>query len=276
MNDDAMAPVIAVMLILAIGVTVFAVYTSTYLPGLKQQAEIEHMKEVESGFTKFSSDIDQAFTFVKLYGRNSSLVLSEQIPLGGGDIMLNSVKSRGNIRIQESELGNLTINDSKIFISGPGYHPDGTVFPLTTVNFSYEPVHNFWVNKSYSWERGIVNVTQWPRSTPLNYYTMDDPDMIKRVASYQLSDSLNNFVFPRDNTLMLTEMNTSSKKQVSGNGMGTLEVTTTDATDAILTGISNPISNATIYFVNPDGTVKTIVSDRDINLEIVNITIEAV
>ena len=35
-NDEAIAPVVAVMLILVVIVTLLSIYNATYLPGLKQ------------------------------------------------------------------------------------------------------------------------------------------------------------------------------------------------------------------------------------------------
>lgn len=152
MDDDALAPVIGVMLILAIGVTVFAVYTSTYLPGLKQQAEVGHIKEVESGFLRFSSDIDNAIAAGKNMigvGRsNQSVIYSETIPLGGGDILVNSMKSGGVVRIQRSETPflEITINDN----TNSSY----------LVKYSYIPTDNFWIDQGYLWEAGNVTVAQ--------------------------------------------------------------------------------------------------------------------
>ena len=50
-KDDAVSPVIALMLILAILATCMAVYTTTYVPGLKQQDEITHTGEVRRMLT---------------------------------------------------------------------------------------------------------------------------------------------------------------------------------------------------------------------------------
>jgi hypothetical protein len=280
-NDDALAPVIAVMLILAIAVTVFAVYTSTYLPGLKQQAEVEHFKEVESGFTKFSSDIDLAFTLAKSQGGNLSFTLSEQIPLGGGDIELNTLKSGGNIRVQEEPLGYLTVDNTTIFISGPDNHPAGTPIPLKTVNYAYMPDHNFWVNKSYIWDHGFVTVSQWPKTAPLNYdSTMNgimDQNLVKRINFYSLNDSSSNFISLQGTTLTIIQMNSSSSNnQVSGNGIGTLELKITNTTDSILQ--TSVIPSGIVNFANPDGSNTTLISGQPgqaITLRIINITVEA-
>ena len=60
MKDDALAPVIAVMLILAAIVTFLSIYNAIYIPSMKESSEVEHLQNVESAFQHFSSDIDYA------------------------------------------------------------------------------------------------------------------------------------------------------------------------------------------------------------------------
>ncbi|MFA5453396.1 MAG: hypothetical protein WC248_07465, partial [Candidatus Methanomethylophilaceae archaeon] len=59
--DEAVSTVIALMLILAIISTCIAVYTTTYVPGLKQQSEIVHSEDVKYAFERFASDIDNIY-----------------------------------------------------------------------------------------------------------------------------------------------------------------------------------------------------------------------
>ncbi len=220
MNDDALAPVIAVMLILAIGVTVFAVYTSTYLPGLKQQAEVEHFKEVESGFTKFSSDIDNA-----IGTGNENVTFSEQVPLGGGDILVNSMQSSGTIQIRSENLGYFNITNS----TTPGHYTNTTV-PLEMVDFSYQPDGNFWLNQSYTWQYGYVNVTKGDRETPLQYDMVTDPSF--NSALNQFTGNLVRY-YPKTNdinngTLQIVCINTSANNIISSNGMARLKTLDTE------------------------------------------------
>ena len=63
MKDDGVAPLIAVMLILAVAVTFLAVFNGIYIPSLKQSAEIDHIQNVEAAFLKFSSDINVRSVF---------------------------------------------------------------------------------------------------------------------------------------------------------------------------------------------------------------------
>jgi len=77
-NEDAVSPVVAAMLILAIVVTFFAAWNAMYVPSMKAQSEITHLKDVESGFLRFSSDIETATSLKK------NMRMSEPIPLEGG------------------------------------------------------------------------------------------------------------------------------------------------------------------------------------------------
>ncbi|MBO7388011.1 MAG: carbohydrate-binding protein, partial [Methanomicrobium sp.] len=92
-SEEAVSTVVAVMLILAILATCISVYTSTYVPGLKQQAEIMHSQSVEQAFLRFASGVDN------IYGQKKSAKFSEPVVLGGGDVLLSSVKSGGMIEI---------------------------------------------------------------------------------------------------------------------------------------------------------------------------------
>lgn len=233
MNDDALAPVIAVMLILAIGVTVFAVYNSTYLPGLKQQAEVEHIKEVESGFLKFSSDIDNAIASGKNMAysgiTNQSVDYSETIPLGGGDITLNSIKSGGTVRIQKSTMPiyNITIN---------GYSNSSYM-----INFSYAPTNNFWIDQGYIWKNGNVSVNQLKEQREIQFTNNDD--FPESLIDYHTTPT----------TIYITMVDFSTKKSsISGNGNSILKL---NSTVYNLTKEGSPIG-ATIQITLPDSPIK--------------------
>jgi hypothetical protein len=212
MDDNALAPVIAVMLILAIGVTVFAVYTSTYLPSLKQQDEVDHLQQVESGFLKFSSDIDNAIAAGKngINVPDQPVEYSETIPLGGGDIIVNSMKSGGIVRIQnnESPFLNITIT----------YDNYSHTYETDLVNYSYIPNGNFWIDQGYLWEAGNVTVTQ-----------------LKGQRSAQITEndkfpgSLIQY-YPKDDGIHINFVNFSIEKSsgsISGNGNAILKLKST-------------------------------------------------
>jgi len=262
MNDQALAPVVAVMLILAIGVTVFAVYNSTYLPGLKQQAEVEHFKEVESGFAKFSSDIDNAVASGK-----SNITYSEQVPLGGGDILVNSIRSSGTIRIQNESLGTITINNS----SAPP-------IPLSLITYSYAPEGNFWVNQSYDWEHGYINITKGTRSTPLQYDSMGDPRLIDTVntfADHLISDN-------DDKSLQIIRIVGGADNVSSSNGVARLDLTMKDVTEEALgPGFFNLVQNVSINYTpsRPGDAFQSRLTDKlplgynNVSVKVIEITV---
>jgi hypothetical protein len=150
MNDDAIAPVVAVMMILVIVVTLFSIWNAIYLPGFKQQAEVEHLGEVEEGILRFSADIDNSIAL----WRNGTQ--TESIPLGGGDILLNTIRSGGELRIQQLEGAAITIS------------VDGTEYYGYLSKITYRPVSNFWIDQGYSWENGAVNVSKRSVSVPIS------------------------------------------------------------------------------------------------------------
>lgn len=164
MNDDAVAPVIAVMLILAAVVTALSVWNAVYIPSLKQSSEIEHIRSVESSFLRFSSDLGDAVS-----ARQDNRVRSEPVLLGGGDCIFNTLRSGGSLSVMDEPepVYTLTLYDERM---APVRVINGTL-----VNISYEPVGNFWQEQGYRWQRGFVNVTKHRTlESPLDYSTMDD------------------------------------------------------------------------------------------------------
>ena len=174
MSEDAVSPVVAGMLLLAIGVTFFAAWNAYFVPSMKAQSEITHLKEVESGVLRFSSDIETAASLTSLQKKN--LRLSETVPLGGGEFTFDTVKSGGSLRIlgeREGYMGIIITNGST------------ETRTLRFSNFSYEPVNNFWQDQGYVWSYGNVNVTKGSLTTPLQYRSMND-------VTYDLTDTLFN------------------------------------------------------------------------------------
>jgi hypothetical protein len=161
MTDDAVAPVVAVMLILAVIVTFFAAWNAYFVPSMKEQSEITHISEVETGFLKFSSDIETAASLKK------KTRFSESVPLGGGDFTFDPVKSGGILRIQGEDKGYLRVDVVNDSIARPSN-------AVRMVNFTYLPVNNFWQEQGYTWSYGNVNVTKGSLSTPLQYASMGE------------------------------------------------------------------------------------------------------
>ncbi len=208
-NDVAIAPVIAAMLILAVVVTLFSIYNATYLPGLKQSSEIQHLHEVEEGVLKFGSAIEEAASLKR------NISLSQQIPLGGGDIVLNSLKSGGSLHVQQENEPYLTVYNNSL-----------EVYSLTLINFSYWTVNNFWVDQGYTWQYGYVNVTRDPESggTWLQHVTMDDVN--KSIDSFGQALIIEYQDGP-DITIEAVNFLAGEKSFTSGNGYGKLKLNAT-------------------------------------------------
>lgn len=169
MKDDAVAPVVAAMLVLAVIVTFFSIWKAMYLPSLKQQSEMTQLREVEGAVTRFSSDL-YLTTALK-----QELSFVEPLPLGGGGVLFSPLTSAGTIRVngEPKLLYMITITES-----GVDHGEYGRL-----VNFSYQLVNDFWIDQGYIWHYGYVNVTKGlsakgpdgaALSTPLSYPAMDN------------------------------------------------------------------------------------------------------
>ncbi len=145
-KDDAVSTVIALMLVLGIVSTLVAIYSATYLPGLKQQSEIEHSREVAGAFARFDSDIQHVVS------HRTSARFSEPFSLGGGDILLSPVRSSGSLTIRAAEgpLVNVTVVNGTQTVTKAA----------TLANISYVPSFTTWEPQGYLWEYGFVAVTK--------------------------------------------------------------------------------------------------------------------
>ena len=154
-KDDAVSPVIALMLILAILATCMAVYTTTYVPGLKQQDEITHTGEVKLAFMRFASDIDNVIA------QGKPAVYTEVLELGGGDVPLSPTKSSGTIEIEEIKIGTYQIGTE-------------TPLDLDGVQITYTPSFTAWEKQGYLYKNGVVWITKEEKVTPseLKLYTI--------------------------------------------------------------------------------------------------------
>lgn len=164
MTDDAVAPIIGVMLILAVIVTFLTVINAVYVPSMKQSAEVSHLKDVESAFQHFSSDIQRAVA-----AGEDSMILSEPVQMGGGDFFLNTLKSGGSLSVTDGTVSPYTL----ALYNGD---PNPVLFMKgTLVSVSYNSVGNFWQEQGYRWQYGYLNVTKYrTRQSPLSYYNMTD------------------------------------------------------------------------------------------------------
>ena len=155
-KDDAVSPVIALMLILAILATCMAVYTTTYVPGLKQQDEITHTGEVKLAFMRFASDIDNVIA------QGKPAVYTEVLELGGGDVPLSPTKSSGTIEIKPSKIGT--------------YQTGSETKDLNGIAVTYTPSFTAWEKQGYLYKNGVVWITKDEKKTPaqLTLYTVSD------------------------------------------------------------------------------------------------------
>lgn len=263
MKDDAIAPVIAVMLILAAVVTVYAIWNAVYVPAEKESSEIEHLKNVESAFQHFSSDLEFAVT-----SHQNHLLFSEPVQLGGGDVSVNLLKSSGTLQVQTEDkpVYNITFANSK-------WPPSSQTqeFNATMANFSYEPTNNFWQDQGYRWQYGYINVTKYGSiQSPLNFYNMTSVNnslyfgALKTLPqSFTWVDSTRNWSGEMNangencSSLDIYAVSVAAapeKTFVSGNGYGTLRLEST----FFKSTIGSPVTNAdTITFGagdNPFGT----------------------
>ena len=225
MKDDAVAPVVAAMLVLAVLVTFFSVWNAVYLPSLKQQSEMTQLREVEEAFSRFSSDI-QTVTSLK-----QDMILSQPLPLGGGGVMFSTLTSAGTIRVnnEPKQLYTIGITDDGIDHEAGG----------RLVNFSYQPVNDFWIDQGYVWHYGYLNVTRGSSpqgadgaalSTPLSYPSMEEVQnstVISRFARSLIDIKARPWYNSSTNCSHITLSSVTFQSEphasyMSGNGIGTL------------------------------------------------------
>ena len=204
--DDAVSTVIALMLILAIVATCMAIYSATYVPGLKQQAEITHSEEVKVAFERFSADVDN------LYSLGKAARFSEPLPLGGGDVLLSPVRSSGTVEVgRPVSVGDLYINGT--------WHSS-----VDRVGVVYTPSYSSWDLQGYSWENGLVWVTKGEKKTPasLSLYTVSEGKMRE---SEILAES---FVRMSENFVVVS-MYPETKSSITGTGIAKLRLNATES-----------------------------------------------
>jgi len=213
-RDDAVSTVIALMLVLGIISTLIAIYSAAYLPGLKQQSEIEHSREVADAFARFGSDIEHVVS------QQKSARFSEPFSLGGGDILLSPVRSSGSLTIEnEPPLVNVTVtNQTGCVMTGNA----------SLVNVSYVPSFTTWELQGYLWEYGFVAVTKDSVTVPQSsrYNTIHE-------ARDDSGGFLRSFVVLTLTTggdIEITVVNLTSKEDgffITGSGRATLGVNAT-------------------------------------------------
>ena len=308
-EDDALAPVIAVMLILAILATFLSIWNAVAIPSMKAESEVSHIREVEQGFARFGSDITNAAAL------HQEGTISETIPLGGGGIVFSPGTSAGTIQVLEEPIpyANVTLGN------------ETTPVNLSLVEFSYQPVGSYWQDQGYIWRYGYVNVTQGYHQivndstgertgsgleVPLSFTNMTELNLrgagsgpVRSFArslvdiepasedGYNLSSvevTVVNFAASRENSFR------------SGNGLGTFALTTeverndsvhsltirlsndTAVPGYLSTAVSDKLSESVQVYSNtsqvsrsPDNLTYTIQPEKSIRFRMVNITVYA-
>lgn len=235
-KDDAVSPVIALMLILAILATCMAVYTTTYVPGLKQQDEITHSGEVKLAFERFASDIDNVIALGK------PAVYTEVLELGGGDVPLSPTKSSGTVEINTTVIGNYTVSGG------------GTEIPLNGIGISYLPSFTAWEKQGYLYKNGVVWITKDEKITPAQlmlYEVKDGEDREKEILEKWYPAS------PTSEVIIPNFSVVEGKSEITGTSAVKLRLNATlgeDMTDVKVT-------------LN-DGTSRTYIDARLLNIEV--------
>ena len=204
-KDDAVSPVIALMLILAILATCMAVYTTTYVPGLKQQDEITHTGEVKLAFERFAADIDNTIALGK------PAEYTEVLELGGGDVPLSPTKSSGTIEINTSKIGTYKIDG-------------GSEEELNGIEISYQPSFTAWEKQGYVYRNGEVWIVKDEKRTPsaLTRYTIAAGEEMekKMIKEWYLPEV-------SGNTLTLPQFSAGENSKITGTSTVKLRLNTT-------------------------------------------------
>ena len=221
-KDDAVSPVIALMLILAILATCLAVYTTTYVPGLKQQDEITHSGDVKLTFERFASDIDN------LVAQGKPAVYTEVLELGGGDVPLSPTKSSGTIEIEETIIGTYTIG--------------GVTKNLTGITVSYLPSFTAWEPQGYLYENGVVWITKNEKKTPASptLYTI-------RNGTDHENKTVDAWYKPSSGILTIPLFSTEGISEITGTSTVKLRLNAT-VTEETETAVTITLADGMIYY----------------------------
>ena len=233
-KDDAVSPVIALMLILAILATCLAVYTTTYVPGLKQQDEITHSGDVKLVFMRFAADIEN------IVGQEKPALYTEVLELGGGDVALSPTKSSGTIEINTSKIGMYQIES-------------GTPQELNGIEVIYTPSFTAWENQGYTYKNGVVWITKDEKKTPaaLKCYTIQNGTDAENATIKRWYPNI------QSGTVLIPNFKTSENTEITGSGPVKLMLNA---------AVSDVLPSVNITFI--DGTKREYTGVRFINIEV--------
>lgn len=203
-KEDAVSTVIAMMLILAILSTCIAVYTTTYVPGLKQQSEIIHSEDVKLVFDRFASDVEN------IYSLGKPAQFSETFALGGGNVLLSPAKSSGTVEAENVKIGTLKISGL-------------SEYEITQVNLTYTPSFTSWEKQGYAYENDVVWITKDTKRTPASQTLFTIENGISReesVVKDRLSGKYITVTNDENNNVTVTipKMSITEKDSITGSG----------------------------------------------------------
>lgn len=158
-ESSAVSSVVALMLILAVVATFISLYSTSYIPALKEQSEISQITEVKESFMKFSGDMEH------IVAEKIPVSCSNVVPLGAGEILLSPEKSSGTLSV--TDCGTMV----EIRTKSGNSEPDAV---SGMVNVAFRPSYTFWEEQGYTWQCGYINVTKNEKEVPLTDFTMED------------------------------------------------------------------------------------------------------
>lgn len=141
-KEDGVSNVVSMLLMLTVLVIALSLASATYIPDLKENAEIIHSSEVRTSFLAFAADVNHQHA--SGYVSPASRVFS----LGGGDILLSPAKSSGTVALNTESLGSLSIS------------PGTQNIEINTVHLTYVPHLSVWNSPGFSYEKGVCWVTE--------------------------------------------------------------------------------------------------------------------
>ena len=219
-RDDGVSSVVALMLLLAVIATFISLYATSYVPGLKEQSEIDQVKSVKEAFMESSNDIRH------IASGKISASYGHLVPLGAGDILMSPEKSSGT----------LTVTDLGAFAeirTTPTGAPNAT---CNMTSIAFEPSYTFWEEQGYTWQYGYINVTKKGKEVPVTGFTMEDvlsgdEGEFSRLAKEFITfdkeerDADGNLTSLRINVVTITP---GSSTFISGNNPATLRICAKD------------------------------------------------
>lgn len=270
-RDDAVAAVVALMLILAVVVTCFAVYTSAYIPSLKQQSEISHAEDVQYIFSQFSAEIDS------IYASGEEREYANPITLGAGNILLSPSKSSGTI-----EIGKEYSDVQKIQITKTisGIESVIRTVDINPVSVSYTPSFTVWEPQGISYRTGILWLTKNERETPaaLKVFSTEEGKQAEKDKVKSWLSRLPEHVRDDTNLILITVNSNPEKSAITGTGIADLHILTKKPVSFIDAVTLN--TGDTFSFKDMDGnSVREVTADADgisvsVSLMMVEVSVE--